>query len=222
MKKNILVISPHADDEVIGCGGMIAMASDLGHKVIIVILATGGIKHCHLSTEATLKKRIAEIEKASELLGVASFEVLFPGKDMQLEGIARLDIVSKLDDVIGRETFHEFYIPEPSHNLDHKITYEASMAALRPGLSVSNKALIATYESTTANWFGCTPENGRYYLDISEKLNLKLNALKEYKSQIREYPHPVSTKAVSRLAAFRGAECGAESAELFIIKKLVK
>ena len=36
-KKNIVVVAPHADDEILGCGGTIAKHIKLGHQVHIII-----------------------------------------------------------------------------------------------------------------------------------------------------------------------------------------
>ena len=43
MKKNILIISPHADDEVLGCGGTIAKYVKLGYFVYIAILTNANL-----------------------------------------------------------------------------------------------------------------------------------------------------------------------------------
>ena len=40
-KKRILIIAAHPDDEVLGCGGIIAKETDNGNNVKVVILATG-------------------------------------------------------------------------------------------------------------------------------------------------------------------------------------
>jgi LmbE family N-acetylglucosaminyl deacetylase len=122
--KRILIISPHADDEVIGCGGMIALASKEGIEVTIIVMATGGVKHCHLHEKATTENRITELKASASSLGVSITKVLFPEKDMKLSTIPELEIVTMLDTVLNDNEYDECYIPEPNHNLDHRITYE--------------------------------------------------------------------------------------------------
>ena len=41
--KKILVLAPHADDEILGCGGTIAKYSKLGSKVYVSILTNANI-----------------------------------------------------------------------------------------------------------------------------------------------------------------------------------
>jgi len=43
--QRIIVIAPHADDEVLGCGGTVAAAARRGAEVKLVVQAMGGIKH---------------------------------------------------------------------------------------------------------------------------------------------------------------------------------
>ena len=43
MKKTILVIAPHADDEILGCGGTIAQFTNLGHKVFVLIMTNASL-----------------------------------------------------------------------------------------------------------------------------------------------------------------------------------
>ncbi len=43
MNLNMLIVAPHADDEVLGCGGLIAKRAKAGWRVHVVIAAAGGI-----------------------------------------------------------------------------------------------------------------------------------------------------------------------------------
>lgn len=219
--KRILVMSPHADDEVIGCGGMITRAVIAGVNVTVVVMATGGIKHYHLMEMSSIENRVAELKTCSQRLGVSRTEVLFPGKDMNLETIHSLELVSALDNVLNEFEYDECYLPEPSYNKDHRITYESAMAALRPGAR-RYPLLVATYESATSGWWNKVTAGGQLYVDITSTIENKLFSLESYQSQIRSFPHPASSEATRRLAAFRGIECGVEYAELFQIIRMVR
>jgi LmbE family N-acetylglucosaminyl deacetylase len=218
--RRILVIAPHADDEVLGCGGTVAAAAARGAEVTLVVTAMGGIKHCHLETAAEAADRVAEMEAASRLLGIARTRVLFPGKDMRLESVPMLEMVTAMDEVLS-EPCDECYFPEPSHNLDHRRTHEAVLAALRP-CGRPSPGLVATYEGTVCGWPSPAGPGGRLYVDIAATLEAKVAALHEYRSQVRSYPHPTSEEAVRRLAAMRGLECGLNHAERFHIVQMVR
>jgi LmbE family N-acetylglucosaminyl deacetylase len=218
--KRILVIAPHGDDEVIGCGGTLAAEAAAGAEVALVVMAMGGVKHCHLDDAATADARAAEMEAAARLLGIACTRVLFPGRDMRLESVPMIDLVTALDGVLA-EGCDECYFPEPSHNLDHRRTHEAMLAALRPA-GRPGPGLVATYEGTVAGWPSPAGEGGRLYVDVAATLETKVAALHAYRSQVRAYPHPTSEEAVRRLAAMRGLECGLQCAERFNVLRMVR
>lgn len=219
--KSTLIIAPHADDEVIGCGGAAALATERGERVVLLVMATGGVKHHHLDQCATVSERCVELQASCNVLGIADYRVLFPGHDMQLERMWMLDIVTALDAVVRSESFDEVYIPEPSHNRDHQITYDAAIAALRP-CGGSSPNLIAAYEGTSLTVDLAVPRCGDLYVNIASSLSKKCNALRAYKSQIREYPHPTSEEAIRRLAAMRGMESGVEHAERFRLLRMLR
>jgi LmbE family N-acetylglucosaminyl deacetylase len=218
--KRILVVAPHADDEVIGCGGMLAAEAAAGTQIALVVMAMGGVKHCHLDDAATIADRVAEMEAAARHLGIGSTRVLFPGKDMRLESVPMIELVTALDAVLA-EGCDECYFPEPSHNLDHRRTHEAVLAALRPAGRQAPR-LVATYEGTVVGWPSPAGPGGRLYVDVTTTLEAKVAALLAYRSQARTYPHPTSEEAVRRLAAMRGLECGLAAAERFHLLRMVR
>ena len=58
--------------------------------------------------------------------------------------------------------------------------------------------------------------------DISETLELKIKALEAYESEMREWPHARSIKAVEHLARWRGASVGVEAAEAFMLIREIR
>lgn len=73
MKKNILVVAAHPDDEVLGCGGTIARLTEEGHDVYVAILGEGITsrydKREHANQEI-VKELQNQSRQASKLLGV--------------------------------------------------------------------------------------------------------------------------------------------------------
>jgi len=62
-----------------------------------------------------------------------------------------------------------------------------------------------------------------WFVDISNTLPRKLEALETYATEMRLWPHARSLEAVTSLAKWRGATVGVEAAEAFIIgRNLVK
>jgi LmbE family N-acetylglucosaminyl deacetylase len=56
-----------------------------------------------------------------------------------------------------------------------------------------------------------------WFVDVSDFLALKIKALDAYTSELRDWPHPRSLKAVEYLSRWRGATVGCEAAEAFIL-----
>jgi LmbE family N-acetylglucosaminyl deacetylase len=217
----ILIISPHGDDEVLGCGGLIAKATSNNSYVEIVYGATGGLHHHHLRAAASTAERTSEIAAACDILGVDSWSILYPGLDMQLDTVPQLELVTKLDAILDAGHFDEVYVPYPSHNSDHQVLHRAARAALRPGARESIE-LIAMYEYVYPGWCQVTDAGGRIYVDISDFIELKCRALMAYKSQIQSAPSPASTYGVRALAALRGLEACVDHAELYHLLQLLR
>ena len=70
----ILVISPHSDDEAIGCGGAICLHTSQGDRVEVVFLNSGE-KGGHGQSQGLTKQiRESEAMKAGKLLGLSNLE----------------------------------------------------------------------------------------------------------------------------------------------------
>lgn len=227
MFKNTLIIAPHADDEVLGCGGFIWQQTNDGKKVDVAIVALGGIHHPHLTTAASYEQRYRELEKSSAILGCQIAGVLFPNMDMRLDTVAMVDLVSKLDEIIFTGKYDSVLLPYPSLNHDHKIVFDAAWSALRPHHKQTVKT-VALYEygyvyHQPAN--SLSPSGGKLYQPLTkEAYRAKIEALHCYLSQLRPAPSPTNDTVVETLAKFRAMEChqsGVDYAELFYLQKMV-
>src|SRR5687767_3392324 len=73
---NVLVIAPHPDDEVIGCGGVIRLRVERSERVAVVFLTSGELGLKRLAREKAWEIREAEAQKAVKILGVATLHFL--------------------------------------------------------------------------------------------------------------------------------------------------
>lgn len=70
--KKILLVFPHADDEVLTCGGLIQAVSSAGGQVTYLVLTAGERGNEGASYDEKLKQiRYRELKKTSKILGVA-------------------------------------------------------------------------------------------------------------------------------------------------------
>ena len=56
-----------------------------------------------------------------------------------------------------------------------------------------------------------------YFVDISETLDKKIEAVKQYTNEINDYPHPRSLEAEKNRAGYRGSKIGKDYAESFVV-----
>jgi LmbE family N-acetylglucosaminyl deacetylase len=214
---NILVVAAHPDDEILGCGGTIAKLSG-SNDVYILILGEGLTSRSGYDREklAELKE---EVIKANNELGVK--EVMSANlPDNKFDSLALLDVVKKIEEIIEKIK-PEIVFTHSIHdlNVDHRMTHKAVVTACRPVQNSCVKKLYAFEVLSSSEWNSTqlpvfVPN---VYVDISKYLDKKIEAMKTYKSEIREYPHPRSEEAIRALAMKRGSECGFGFAESFVL-----
>lgn len=222
--KTILVIAAHPDDEVLGCGGTIAKHVSSGDVVHVLILAEGATSR---DERRDCKKRTSELSglvnsahKANDLLGVRTLKMHnFP--DNRMDSIDLLDIVKVIENQIYRIQPDIIYTHHAGDvNVDHRRTHEAVVTACRPLPQQCVKTLLFFEVPSSTEWQTAGSAqlfSPNWFVDVSLSLALKLEALKIYLPEMREWPHARSIKAVEHLACWRGASVGCEAAEAFVL-----
>ena len=212
---NVLVIAPHPDDEVLGCGGTIAKYAKNGDQVYVAIVTKG--TEPMFSKKETEQTRL-ECRKADEYLGVK--EIFFMDfLAARIEEIPRHVLNGAFISLIQRIQPEVVYLPHRGDmQLDHKLTVDAAMVALRPKY---NHVISKIYSYETVSETGWDIPNvmnefiPNVYNDISDYLDIKIEALSMYKSQIADYPNARSLKAINALALYRGTTVSVKAAEAF-------
>ena len=219
----ILIIAAHPDDEVLGCGGTIAKLSS--NNDIYTLILGEGITSRNISDEEK-KKELKELKKqsaeANKLLGVKRvFFENFP--DNKFDTIPLLNIIKSIEKVIQKIKPEEIFTHHYGDlNIDHQLTHRAVLAAVRPvGSPIVKK--ILSFEVLSSTEWNYQNQNNIFTpnIYISETLNKKLEAMKCYKSEIRNYPHPRSLEGIKILAQKRGLEAGLKFAEAFTLVRLI-
>lgn len=214
---NILVIAPHRDDEVIGVGGTIAKHSAMGDAVYVCVLTHGAEPLC---TPDVDKKIEEECIKADRMLGVYKTIFLnYPAA--MLETVPRYELNDSLIRMVQEIKPDIVYIPHRGDmQLDHKLTVDSAMVALRPKYDhVVRK--IYSYETLSETGWDVPNVSNDFiptcYNDISDYLDLKIDAMKMFTTQIAPYPNPRSPEAIRALAMYRGSTVNIEAAEAFTL-----
>ncbi|WP_332649058.1 PIG-L deacetylase family protein [Lysinibacillus sp. 54212] len=216
-KERILIIAPHADDEVLGCGGLIEKGCRFKNQVKVVVIAVGEITHPHSHETVTAATRINELKEALEILGCLDFEVLYHDKDSLLDTMPKNELISKLDKILNDFKPTMVFIPLPSYHQDHVVLFDTCFAALRPKPGQLIK-LIAMYEYPLISWqYQKFWNTGELYLDLSNTIQMKVDSFLKHKSQRRPPNHLISPESVKKWAEMRGLEIGLPYAEKYYI-----
>ena len=125
---NILVISPHPDDEVLGMGGTIKKLSKK-NRIILCVVSEGAT--AQYKDKKMIQVRRNACKKCSKILGISKTIFLdFP--DMRLN-LSHLDINKKLEEIIKEFKPEVVYTaPRNDLNLDHQSVFDSTLVACRP------------------------------------------------------------------------------------------
>tara|TARA_R100000278_G_scaffold115437_1_gene94326 strand:- start:539 stop:1168 length:630 start_codon:yes stop_codon:yes gene_type:complete len=200
IKNKILIIAPHADDEVLGVGGTTSKMLSNGHDVHLIVCS----------------KRANDIKEYKEAMNHFTSSIWLDFEDEKLNLIKNrlLKVVEKIYNGIRPDIV---FIPnKDDFNLDHKTVYEVCEIVCRryqkypPEMVLMYEIPSSTTQSFNNN-FKCN-----YYVSLTEEdIKFKAETFLKYKNEIREFPNPRNSEGVHLYSRFRGMECNSQYAEGF-------
>ena len=199
-KASVVILSPHADDEVLGC------FSFLSPSCRVVYL---GIEN---RANVSRDERIAEVNKSAAKSGFQWEALNHPVNAYQVP-----DLIPDLERIIREYEPDTVLLPQPSYNQDHRAVHDAAITALRPhdqNWYVRNVLVFEQPDSLL--WPHGRETEPNYFQAIS--LEDKLHSYSLYASQVRGHRSPELVSAVAKL---RGAQAGLPFAEGFTVKRMV-
>lgn len=211
-----LVIAPHPDDELLGCGGTLLRRHAEGSKVGWLLMTA--ITEEFGWSRDQIERRATEIERVREGLGIAPehlYALGFP--TAELDQVSMSTLVGRISEVFKIFQPEEVFLPYPGDvHSDHRVTFEAASACTKWFRYPSVKRVLA-YETPSETDFEIDPRylgfRPNAFFDISNFLERKLELMQIYGSEMGDFPFPRSEEALRALAKVRGARAGFESAE---------
>jgi LmbE family N-acetylglucosaminyl deacetylase len=209
----ILAIVAHPDDEVLGCGGTLPLHVRQGERVEVVI-ACESVSLRYGGPNGTVDMN-AQMHAAAKELGVHNVTQL-GFEDQNLESIRLTNLIRPLEEIVDRLQPRVVYCQYGGDvNRDHQLLFKAVLVACRPTHS-SIEGLYAFYTHSSTEWAYPRSFAPDTWVDITDTLERKLAAMACYRSEMRDYPHPRSLKAIRSKAEATGSECCIAAAEAFM------
>lgn len=233
-QQRLLVITPHADDETYGCAGTMARIKALGGEVYVVLATAGDLVHFgddgagEQTKMVSHEKRLTEFESVMQLLKVDDWDVLFTDSDthLALDVVPRKNLVGLLESdgklAIDRVRPTMVMIPAVSYNQDHEALFHACVTATRPGVPEQRHLVpfVLSYDNTSLFWnFGRERFNPNFYVDVTEFLDVKIQAMRLHASQVRPPIYHGSPESLQMATQMRGREVSVEAAEGFVVHR---
>ena len=214
----IIVIAPHNDDEILGVGGTMAKMAKQGHEVVVCEVTAGDLDN----EMVQLQKR--EAIASHELMGVKTHFMNLPVvglREMRTTDRTRAfqkTLVDLQPDVV--------FLPHKGDmHIDHRMVVEAAMVALRPVTFPNLRAVYAYETLSETEWNTPSVDNAfipTMFVDITDEIDAKLEAMKCHASQLCKYPHPRSLEAMRALATHRGSTVCRKYAEAFVVLREIR
>ncbi|MCP4721127.1 MAG: PIG-L family deacetylase [Desulfobacteraceae bacterium] len=216
---NVLALVAHGDDEVIGCGGVLAKHAQQGDNVYLIVVADGVSSR----EKNDKKQRDQSLSRSCDILGIQLLHQ-FDFKDNQLDRYPLLELVKAVEQQTMGLQFDSVYTHSKKDlNIDHRVVNDIALTVFRPLPDKAVRAIYAFETLSATHWYG--PDsvfNPQRFVDVERYWDKKMQALDAYHMELREFPHARSKQAVTVLAQFRGCLAGMEKAEAFEVLRILE
>ncbi|MEO1259594.1 MAG: PIG-L family deacetylase [Bacteroidota bacterium] len=167
----VLVLAPHPDDDIFGCGGTLIRHLEEGHEVRVVYLCQGEKGIPHKTGNAAAEIRRQEAITATNIIGIPAVNLYFFNQpDEQLKVNQRL--IKKLEELINSFLPKIIYLPSPVDQHHDHLQTNLLLKAVK-----CKNVLLAAYEV----W---TPHIPNRIVDITGAMPQKQKAMSAHQSQI--------------------------------------
>lgn len=220
--KNVIVISAHPDDEVLGAGGTLLKHEKNGDRVFWLI--TTQISVSAGFSPSRVRSREEEIRQVEKEMGFKkTFQLGYP--TMELSSSSVIKMVPQISEIFNEVKPEIIYCLNRSDaHSDHRITFDAVVACTKSFRYPYIKKVLL-YECLSETEFApALFEKAfipNYFVDITEYFEKKIEVMGIYESELGEHPFPRSERNMKALATYRGASVGVEYAEAFQLIKFI-
>ncbi|WP_411153209.1 PIG-L deacetylase family protein [Streptomyces sp. A30] len=217
----VLVVTAHPADELLGPGATLARHALFGDEVHAIVLTEGATSRDHDDQAEALA---TSAKRAARVLGLVSSEVLLPS-GQRLGSVPLTEVTQRVEEVVDGLRPEVVYTHVPADSdADHGITARATWTACGPYMLPRLKRFAVFETPSTMEWAWLTQGtafNPALYVDVTQTLDDKLDAVSCYDTELRDYPHPRSLRALRERAAYWGSRVGRPAVEPFQVLREV-
>jgi LmbE family N-acetylglucosaminyl deacetylase len=200
-----LIIAPHVDDDVLGCGGIL-------DKNCFVVYC--GLDESEIPDRPSKNERLNEIQNVIKITN-HNFEIL----ENNVNQYDEHDLIGHFERIINDNKPSEVYVCHPSYNQDHRAVYDATMVALRPHDRNHFVKRVFIYEQPHMLFWdnGGIDFKPNYFVPID--IEKKVKVYETMESQVRSFRSSEHIKAMAKL---RGGQSDCDYSEAFQILRWVR
>lgn len=208
--KKVLVISPHPDDETLGCGGTLRKHVLEGDQVYTIFLTSGERGGHGLPPIETKKIREEEAKRAGAILGISRMEFWrIPNGKLRVTK----EIVKKLQNKLTEYRPDIIYVTHKGEmHPEHRAAARLVASALENDSPDINPEVLM-FEIWTPM------QDMDYIVDISSFVEIKRKAILAYESQCRVMNFDSALLSLNRYRGEMHSWPGGDYAEIFVIMK---
>lgn len=197
--KKVVVLAPHPDDEVFGCGGTLAQMAAAGAEIDVFILTDGVLRNewsdldsllAEQKRQAKAEQRRQESIQAAEIIGYPApvFMGLQDGELLQhvhLSDLLSTHLATKCPDLILAPSIWEMH-------RDHRAVAQAALSLL---LQSADHCQLAFFEVGV-------PLVPNFMVDISSSQNRKDQAMQCFGSQLEAQAYADQIRGLNRFRSY--------------------
>jgi LmbE family N-acetylglucosaminyl deacetylase len=196
--KTIMVVTPHPDDDLFGCGGTLALLAKNKNTIIVIIYTNDnkGSYDLEMTSERLARIRKAEEEAACESLGIPKANILWLGyDDGELEYAPPKQLCGQVTRLIRKYRPDALFSIDPGadyerwHKSDHRMAAFNTIDAVRAAefhLYYPEHLLyedLRPYQVPQLFFYYTLKQDANYWVSIDDVIDLKIQAAAKHVSQ---------------------------------------
>lgn len=221
MNEVVLVVAAHPDDEILGAGATLAKHVDAGNEVHAVIVSEGATARYDDSMTHDLQQAA---RASAARIGFTSLTFLGLA-DQRMDVAPLIEVTQSIESIVHQYEPRTIYSHSPVDvNADHGVVARATWTACRPYAAPFVEKVLAFETPSSTEWAWPLEANNfmpQMFVDVTETLDRKIEAMESYDSELRPYPHPRSVRGLRERAAFWGSKAGCLAAEPFAVLRIM-